>query len=877
MRGEFYVGLPSYVKTSRGFSMRPRKKRRVLPVLLVLALILCAGVYGGYRYFAENQPYDILLEVFDRLCSYKIDSIDMKVEFDPEDEILHFTSSLHILPQDNPRFFAAFTLSDGLDIDSLSINGQNVPRLRIWLLNLAYVPKNLRNGPFTLQLTYSGIPTGFFDRFRDGYVNEKGAYLSGNDLWFPFMFEANKTKTADLDVTCTLVSPPGYLGVTAGLPMVVNTQGITVIKWTNACAAAVVFHEYEEYAYQGLKTIRIFVQPEYSHRAEAVAILADDILKQYTRFIGEVEPDTLNIAFLDKEHNGTFYNGGLIVLGVGDIAAFDKDPDDRQFYKLLAHEIGHLWWHSEMAVKEALSGNQWYVEGFTEYASMWSAGRQFGAEEYLRLLDHKISVLRNRKNLRSLEDYTYWEYSIVPYYQGTLMLDSLRRLEGDEKVFQFMNAVRVTPEIVKDTAVLNKAAVQVFDKDYSLFFDHWMYGAEPVKLSIVDLREEDNGDTILLLDSSHTLSFEVDIELEYFNSNMFMQVPINKGLNEVAVLDADSLHTIRVDPHRRLFRMDSVSLDLIYTRDLATLSEQDALIRSSKSISPLVVAAREGRKVRISDVLSHPNCNWINIDKSYSDGDTSWTLEKFLEAGDAYWAVLSRTRSKYTPAELDVESFLYGNTLSDGGRRVYASWPQTILREELLENDVIHERFLLRRERGYAHSSYDWAGGPYTLAPLGVFSGGSISFETPMAPMPLSHLSYSGPIVVLEGIRMCVEEVSYNLLTTNMRVSFEGTEELVPVRTTGSDIVLPDGTILEYAFVSTRTTANGFILDIDMPLNPDPLPMGIRIHGLVLKRALDSTEVYMDGETLWVGLKDKVMDLTETTQHSNVSDKGSNT
>ena len=78
-------------------------------------------------------------------------------------------------------------------------------------------------------------------------------------------------------------------------------------------------------------------------------------------------------------------------------------------------------------------------------------------------------------------------------------------------------------------------------------------------------------------------------------------------------------------------------------------------------------------------------------------------------------------------------------------------------------------------EKSYVNLKYVLGGEIYTLASVGVVStGGSIPFETPMVCVKHSHLSYSGQSVVVERIRMCVDEVSYNLLFTKMK-SFEGT------------------------------------------------------------------------------------------------------
>ena len=90
---------------------------------------------------------------------------------------------------------------------------------------------------------------------------------------------------------------------------------------------------------------------------------------------------------------------------------------------------------------EDLIGAQWYVEEFTEFASVWHFENctvcQIRAKARLR---HGAGEKHGETEAN--ERVSYWDYSTVPYHNGFMMLESLRRLEGEETVFRFMRSMR---------------------------------------------------------------------------------------------------------------------------------------------------------------------------------------------------------------------------------------------------------------------------------------------------------------------------------------------------------------------------------------------------------------------------------------------------
>ncbi len=155
--------------------------------------------------------------------------------------------------------------------------------------------------------------------------------------------------------------------------------------------------------------------------------------------LGAIEPPrNINIAFSEGSVSG-FYIGGLITIpptnrleqfaAVIDLPGSSAHED---FYHLLTHELGHMWWQNAGDNVSELIGIQWFSEGgITEFASLWLTGEKLGRHVYTERLNRGVERIRREENLRAIDQYAYWEHSPIPYYKGgAMMLESLRLQEG---------------------------------------------------------------------------------------------------------------------------------------------------------------------------------------------------------------------------------------------------------------------------------------------------------------------------------------------------------------------------------------------------------------------------------------------------------------
>lgn len=331
--------------------------------------------------------------------------------------------------------------------------------------------------------------------------------------------------------------------------------------WESPELSCIAFQRYGKPAIlAGSKLIRVYCMQPYQDHAPAIARLAGEIVDRYESVVGRVEPLTLNIAFAEGDFPG-YFSDGLILLSSEDLQNYARNTNIRAFYKLLAHEIGHLWWHPAMYRLEDLVGAQWYVEGFTEYASVWSSGEVYGVSEYERRLDYAMERVRNTTRLKPMSEYSYWDYSTIPYNKGFMMLDSLTRLEGEEAVFRFMRSMRdAVHDAARDQIDAELAicvANDVFGKDYSGFFDHWIRRVEPVVLRIIDLKDTGaDGMRLLTLESNQTLPMPLEIAIKYPDDTEVVTPSVKAGRPEIAVPVRPGASVIELDPRRTLFRTE---------------------------------------------------------------------------------------------------------------------------------------------------------------------------------------------------------------------------------------------------------------------------------------------------------------------------------
>ncbi len=519
-------------------------------------LLIAMAVLVVFTLIWEYQ-FVIMEKAIKKIGTYNIDYMDLEVTYDPEEEKAHYQVTMEIKPASSrPRSFLLYALSPHLEVKGAQINGQKVNTRNIWAVQLLRVPREYREEGFSLALQYEGGYEPVFDR-SPGYLTASGAYLDILSLWQPLVLGPYLENFRDVNQVVRLNSPDPFMGVTGGdLIEIKRDSENTQTLWQSGILSSLVFKPFEPYSYPGSRLMTFFLPREHEELGEDLAHLSEEIFARYQEKLGPAGPENMTLAVVDSSQRGTFYPDGLVLINRNSLEQFARNRDNRNFYTLLAHEIGHYWFHFETISLTNMWGGQWYLEGFTEFMAIWSSGQRFGELEYDNRIRNAMGRLRSAPTVKPLIGYSYLEYSPVPYYKSVLMLDGIRRSYGEDILFEFIREVRNSPEVnlVKS---MELSAEKIFHENYSFFFRHWLQGTTPVDLFIEDIVIDGYPDELMLVVTSNQwLDHMLDIAIEYPWGTQVINPRIRRGTNELVLPLEENYLSIELDPYRRLFRLN---------------------------------------------------------------------------------------------------------------------------------------------------------------------------------------------------------------------------------------------------------------------------------------------------------------------------------
>ncbi|MFP4662276.1 MAG: M1 family aminopeptidase [Halanaerobiales bacterium] len=855
-------------------------------IFLFLIILLISGIYTGYLSFIHNPPYNLLLNWFENLSTYSINSIDMEIEFLPETRKLEMKTEMDIIPEKAGNRLFIFALSDGLNISRASINGKSVKVWNLWVANMICLPEGARNSEFNFQLEYSGFPDGFFKKHSDEYIYADFAYFDTNNLYYPFTAGKND-KPEKIEIT--LISPTYTPGITGGRLLEEKTEENKVFRtWQGSRnPTQVVFGRFVNTISDGLdgtnddinddinenpidsvKDVSIFVPEEYREYSATIAETVNELLSRYNEKLGTADPDYLNLVILPGHSGGRFSNG-MITIGESRLVFDENGKPGKDLYNLLAHEIGHFYWTGSTEITGA-SGQQWYVEGFTEYASELMTAQKYGISLYIENLNRKISYLNHIEDQKSLLDYTYWEYSNVPYYKGTLMLEGLRRMEGNDNVLNFLNAVRKEPEKLKNIDTLLKAAQEVFGKDYSQYFNYWLNNTEPVVLKIEDIVWKEN-EVVLTISSNQTLGLPLDIMLSGLEGKRIIQRSITAGKNKFIIKNTDNLNSdiitaIQLDPHRKLYRLEKM---FEYPQVIRPLPDVNRYDINEDQISQFYTKPVNLELDTISfDHIENLSDNWIDINREIIIDNQTWYLEKLLSDYHAYWAILRCEEGDfytYPSLELNTEKehFLSSNIIymDYDANKILLKWNRDNENSYYTGGSIINIQSIAQEDSGDGleirlplQNTTDTA--PYFIGREIRFSNYQIQVER----LTFYELG-ARLVIVFDDLRVDDIELdnTVNDITNGLtKDEFVNDENPSIYKILGADIYSPEGDFLSTGN-SSWISSGGYkqpVFSLDIPFLNEPTPLIAMINGIEVKQDLNFLPDYIPGGYLSVGLND---------------------
>ena len=339
--------------------------------------------------------------------------------------------SLKILNADfDVKYFAdtseiRFYINKNATINSLTINGKNT-------LYQTEIPENflpdlesivIRTAPsqqtsdlkiqYSYDLTKIENPTFIY--------NPHWIELSFYTGWFPVNLSSkNYAYTLDFEI------PENYKIISSG-KITRDGNHIHIVNNNNEFDIPVVLSD--EFQIFGTKNRKVqFYGTQLQPNTIAdIQSVSENIYTFYEKRFGDCNSSSLIVAVNPFNHSMSYSRKGFISL------SFNHKFSDAS-KRILAHEIGHLWW------KNAPFGTweEWLGESFAEYSSLIWAEQNMHEKDFKVLIakyKNKYETMPKISEVKSLDDPNWND---VIYLKGAYMLYQLNKNIGDKKMNLFL-------------------------------------------------------------------------------------------------------------------------------------------------------------------------------------------------------------------------------------------------------------------------------------------------------------------------------------------------------------------------------------------------------------------------------------------------------
>jgi aminopeptidase N len=346
---------------------------------------------------------------------------------------------------------------------------------------------------FTLDITYSGYPTGgsgaissasisFYDETNNKDLIATLSEPYGSKDWWPCKDDpADKADSSDVWITVD----KWYVGVSNGTltGTVDNGNGTKTWKWKNhypiatylisvACSNYGTYTDTWTYS-GGTMPLVHYCYPEKMNQArEAAVAKTKDMLTIYSDKFG-LYPYTK-----EKYGHAEFAWGG----GMEHQTVTSMGANCMSSVNIISHELGHQWFGDKITCKDW--HHIWLNEGFATYCeAVYREGTFEGRNGYINEIEGNLYNARYARGTLYVQDITDENEifnSARSYSKGATVLHMLRGVMGDSaKFYTALRNYLKDPSLaygVATTEDFRRHAEAVYGQSLKYFFDEWIYG-----------------------------------------------------------------------------------------------------------------------------------------------------------------------------------------------------------------------------------------------------------------------------------------------------------------------------------------------------------------------------------------------------------------
>lgn len=220
-------------------------------------------------------------------------------------------------------------------------------------------------------------------------------------------------------------------------------------------------------------------------------------------------------SFIQGGDGGMEYPMATLVLGSGEL---------KGMVGLCVHEAAHCWFYGILGFNESL--HHYMDEGFTTYIEDLIMNDLFPPDDPLRRVNPHIPSLEryvalardgNFEPMAIHADHfhTNRNYGTAAYYMGALLLAQLEGIIGREKVIEGLRLFYDTYKFKHPgPEELRKCMEKVSGIKLFWYFHQWINSTKTLKVAIKDVREDQDGKTVIVIENSGKAIMPVEVYVE---------------------------------------------------------------------------------------------------------------------------------------------------------------------------------------------------------------------------------------------------------------------------------------------------------------------------------------------------------------------------
>ncbi len=365
---------------------------------------------------------------------YAVQNYVINAELFPSQHLLTAQARIDLIPSSDLTALA-FELHSNLRVEKVTdSSGQDVSfKQDGQSLNLSLINPLPTGKPASLTVKYGGMLNSTdgspVEDIKVAYVGPEGSYLLYPGHWFPVSTDHGNRFTATMNITVPSDETVIASG-TAGAPEHQPGKVTYSFVYDKPSFPGTVLAG--NYVVQPATAVGVdmtlYLKPGHEEFAGPYGDTAARILTLYSDVFGPLPSSHLNIVEMGDDTLGGYTAPGMVALAS---RAFTSPVN----YKLLAHEISHLWWRCLLSA--ATPDDAFLDEGLAEYSKAMYVQQTAGDAAFEDLMhETAIGALTHEDvapiaQAGQLHEFTP-EYQSIVFDKGAMVFHMLRGLIGDD-------------------------------------------------------------------------------------------------------------------------------------------------------------------------------------------------------------------------------------------------------------------------------------------------------------------------------------------------------------------------------------------------------------------------------------------------------------